>query len=115
MPFYEYRCKRGHTFEALQRMSDDPLTSCNTCDAEVQRVLHPVAVHFKGSGFYTTDYGRRKGGGDSTSTDGAGKDGAGKDSAKGEGGTGKRAKSDSSGAKSDSGAKSKKAASASSE
>jgi putative FmdB family regulatory protein len=60
MPIYEYRCERGHTFEVMQRMTDDPLTSCSTCDAPVQRVFHPVAVHFKGSGFYTTDYGRKK-------------------------------------------------------
>src|SRR4051794_57570 len=60
MPIYEYRCENGHTFEVMQRMSDDPLTSCQTCDRPVQRVFHPVAVHFKGSGFYNTDYGTRK-------------------------------------------------------
>jgi putative FmdB family regulatory protein len=60
MPIYEYRCERGHTFEVMQRMSEEPLTSCTTCEASVQRVFHPVAVHFKGSGFYTTDYGRKK-------------------------------------------------------
>jgi putative FmdB family regulatory protein len=60
MPIYEYRCDRGHTFEVLQRMSDDPVASCHTCEAPVQRVFHPVAVHFKGSGFYNTDYGTRK-------------------------------------------------------
>jgi putative FmdB family regulatory protein len=59
MPIYEYRCERGHTFEVMQRMTDDPLTSCSTCEAPVQRVFHPVAVHFKGSGFYTTDYGKK--------------------------------------------------------
>ena len=57
MPIYEYRCEQGHTFEVMQRMTDDPLTSCSTCEAPVQRVFHPVAVHFKGSGFYNTDYG----------------------------------------------------------
>jgi putative FmdB family regulatory protein len=60
MPIYEYRCDRGHTFEVMQRMSEDALTSCATCDAPVQRVFHPVAVHFKGSGFYTTDYAKKK-------------------------------------------------------
>ena len=60
MPIYEYRCEQGHTFEVMQRMSDDPLVSCESCDAPVQRVFHPVAVHFKGSGFYNTDYGTRK-------------------------------------------------------
>ena len=68
MPIYEYRCDRGHTFEVMQRMSEDPLTSCNTCDAPVQRVFHPVAVHFKGSGFYTTDYAKKKAAGGSDSS-----------------------------------------------
>jgi putative FmdB family regulatory protein len=63
MPVYEYRCENGHTFEVIQRMSDDPITVCETCGAPVQRVFHPVAVHFKGSGFYTTDYGKKKGAG----------------------------------------------------
>jgi putative FmdB family regulatory protein len=67
MPIYEYRCDRGHTFEVMQRMTDDPLTSCSTCEAPVQRVFHPVAVHFKGSGFYNTDYGKKKGGASSSS------------------------------------------------
>ena len=60
MPIYEYRCENGHTFEVVQRMTEDPLTSCTTCGAPVQRVFHPVAVHFKGSGFYNTDYGKKK-------------------------------------------------------
>ena len=59
MPFYEYRCEKGHTFEVMQKMTDDPVTTCQTCDAKVQRVFHPVAVHFKGSGFYNTDYGKK--------------------------------------------------------
>jgi putative FmdB family regulatory protein len=69
MPIYEYRCERGHTFEVMQRMSDEPLTNCNTCDATVQRVFHPVAVHFKGSGFYNTDYGKKRKGGSSSSSE----------------------------------------------
>ncbi len=60
MPTYEYKCEQGHVFEAVQRFSDDPLETCQTCGAPVQRVFHPVAVHFKGSGFYNTDYGTRK-------------------------------------------------------
>ena len=60
MPIYEYRCKKGHTFEIIQRMTDEPLTECTVCGAPVQRVFHPVAVHFKGSGFYNTDYGKKK-------------------------------------------------------
>ena len=60
MPIYEYRCENGHIFEVMQRMTDDPLAACTTCDAPVQRVFHPVAVHFKGKGFYNTDYGTRR-------------------------------------------------------
>jgi putative FmdB family regulatory protein len=62
MPIYEYRCERGHTFEVMQRMTDDPLELCEEHGAPVQRVFHPVAVHFKGSGFYNTDYGKKKSG-----------------------------------------------------
>jgi putative FmdB family regulatory protein len=72
LPTYEYRCPNGHTFEVVQRMSDDPVTVCEVCGEPVQRVFHPVAVHFKGSGFYATDYGRARGGGgggDSASKD----------------------------------------------
>jgi putative FmdB family regulatory protein len=60
MPIYEYRCERGHQFEVMQRMTDDPVSSCMTCEAPVQRVFHPVAVHFKGKGFYNTDYGTKR-------------------------------------------------------
>jgi putative FmdB family regulatory protein len=60
MPIYEYRCDNGHTFEVMQKMTDDPVSVCGTCDAPVQRVFHPVAVHFKGKGFYNTDYGTRR-------------------------------------------------------
>jgi putative FmdB family regulatory protein len=60
MPIYEYRCEKGHTFEVTQRMTDGPVMSCETCSAPVERVFHPVAVHFKGSGFYSTDYGSKK-------------------------------------------------------
>ena len=59
MPIYEYRCPNGHTFEVFQRMSDPPASACEVCGASpVEKVLFPVAVHFKGSGFYSTDYGR---------------------------------------------------------
>ena len=60
MPIYEYRCKKGHTFEVMQKISEDPVTTCEVCGSPVQRVFHPIAVHFKGSGFYNTDYGTRK-------------------------------------------------------
>jgi putative FmdB family regulatory protein len=71
MPIYEYRCPNGHTFEVFQRMADPPVTACETCGAApVEKLLFPVAVHFKGSGFYSTDYGRgsRKGAKDADST-----------------------------------------------
>jgi putative FmdB family regulatory protein len=60
MPIYEYRCENGHTFEVMQKMTDDPVSTCSTCEAPVQRVFHPVAVHFKGKGFYNTDYGTKR-------------------------------------------------------
>jgi putative FmdB family regulatory protein len=60
MPTYEYKCENGHHFEVIQRMADDPIDACQVCGAPVERVFHPVAVHFKGSGFYTTDYGSKK-------------------------------------------------------
>jgi putative FmdB family regulatory protein len=60
MPIYEYRCENGHLFEVMQKIADPPVTVCTTCGASVQRVFHPIAVHFKGSGFYNTDYGTSK-------------------------------------------------------
>src|SRR3954453_11711506 len=60
MPIYEYRCDNGHHFDVMQKMTDGPVTECEVCAAPVQRVFHPVAVHFKGSGFYNTDYGTAK-------------------------------------------------------
>jgi putative FmdB family regulatory protein len=80
MPIYEYRCPNGHVYELFQRFADAQPEGCETCGAgPLQKVLYPVAVHYKGSGFYATDYGRgsRKGGKDSgdsagsTSSDGA--------------------------------------------
>jgi putative FmdB family regulatory protein len=61
MPIYEYRCPKGHTFELFQRMTDEPPARCEICgEGPLERVLYPVAVHFKGSGFYSTDYGRSR-------------------------------------------------------
>ena len=77
MPIYEYRCPDGHTFEVFQRMADEPIAACEVCGkAPVEKVLYPVAVHYKGSGFYSTDYGKggrkavasKDGGGDSGSS-----------------------------------------------
>lgn len=59
MPIYEYRCPNGHTFELFQRMSDAAPEVCEVCgEGPVTKVLYPAAIHFKGSGFYSTDYGR---------------------------------------------------------
>jgi putative FmdB family regulatory protein len=59
VPIYEYRClKCGHQFEKLQNISDSAVKRCEKCGDQVTRVFHPVAVRFKGSGFYTTDYGK---------------------------------------------------------
>lgn len=58
MPIYEYRCDQcGHTFDVFQKFSDPPVETCEKCSGTVTKVLHPAAIHFKGSGFYTTDYG----------------------------------------------------------
>jgi putative FmdB family regulatory protein len=78
VPIYEYKCPNGHTFEVFQKMTDAPPETCEVCgEGPIQRVLYPVAVHFKGSGFYSTDYGRasRKGArdGDKPSDSGADK------------------------------------------
>ena len=60
MPIYEYRClKCGHQFEKLQSISDHAVKKCEKCGARVTRLFHPVAIHFKGSGFYSTDYGKK--------------------------------------------------------
>jgi putative FmdB family regulatory protein len=67
LPIYEYKCENGHVFDVMQKMADEPLTECVECDAPAVRVLHSPAVHFKGSGFYNTDYGKKKKGGASTS------------------------------------------------
>ncbi len=62
MPIYEYRCDQcGDSFEVMQKMSDDPIVECEKCGGALHKVLHPVAIHFKGSGFYTTDYGKGSG------------------------------------------------------
>jgi putative FmdB family regulatory protein len=71
VPIYEYKCENGHVFDVIQRMSDEPLSECQECGAPAVRVLHPVAVHFKGSGFYNTDYGKKKKGA-AASSDGGG-------------------------------------------
>ncbi len=62
MPTYEYRCANGHVFEVVRSMSEGPVTECVECGAAVERVFHAPAVHYKGSGFYTTDYAKKAAG-----------------------------------------------------
>jgi putative FmdB family regulatory protein len=92
VPIYEYKCDNGHVFDVMQKMSEEPLTECVECGAPAHRVLTAPAVHFKGSGFYNTDYGKRKGGG----SNGSG----------GEGSSSESKSSDSSSGSSDSGSSS---------
>ena|ERR1700736_6183187 len=57
MPTYGYRCSNcGHQFEIVQRISEEPLKTCPKCQGKLSKVLYPVGISFKGSGFYTTDY-----------------------------------------------------------
>ena len=93
MPIYEYKCDSGHVFDVMQKMSDDALTECQECGAPAVRVLHSPAVHFKGSGFYNTDYGKKKkgvaasseGSSDSKSSDSGSSDSSSSDSGSGSG------------------------------
>jgi putative FmdB family regulatory protein len=93
MPIYEYRCENGHQFEVIQSMADEPVEACEQCGAPVERVFHPVAVHFKGSGFYTTDYAGK----------GKPEDGKGAESGDGKGGESGSSESSGESKKSDSG------------
>ena len=95
MPIYEYKCDNGHVFDVMQKMSEESLTECVECGAPAHRVLTAPAVHFKGSGFYNTDYGKRKGGG----ANGGGGEGSSSES--------KSSDSSGSGSSSDSGSSSK--------
>ena len=80
MPIYEYKCENGHVFDVIQKFTDEPLTECQECGAPAARVLHSPAIHFKGSGFHNTDYGKKKTGaaassseaGNGSSSDGTG-------------------------------------------
>lgn len=57
MPTYGYKCGVcGHTFEVFQRVSDEPVKECEKCGGEVRKLLYPVGIVFKGSGFHITDY-----------------------------------------------------------
>jgi putative FmdB family regulatory protein len=103
MPIYEYKCPNGHLFEVFHGMTEPGPETCEVCGASpLQRVLHPVAVHYKGSGFYSTDYGRKSrqpskdsGSGESSSSDGGSggsSGGSGGESSGGESGSGESKK-----------------------
>jgi putative FmdB family regulatory protein len=77
VPIYEYKCENGHVFDVIQKMTDEALTACQECEAPAVRVLHSPAVHFKGSGFCNTDYGKKKKGGNGSD---AAKESSGSDS-----------------------------------
>jgi putative FmdB family regulatory protein len=94
MPIYEYKCTNGHVFDVIQRMSDEALTECQECGAAAERVLHPVAIHFKGSGFHNTDYGKKKTGANGSSSDGSSSEGS-KDSSDSKSSESKSSSSDS--------------------
>ena len=102
MPIYEYKCDNGHVFDVMQRMSDEALSECQECGAPAVRVLHSPAVHFKGSGFYNTDYGKKKKGGNGAASGDGGSESKGADSGSGS--------SDSGSSSGDSKGESKKAA-----
>ena len=94
MPIYEYRRPDGTTFEVQQSFTDDPLTRDPESGVPVTRVLHAPAVHFKGSGFYNTDYGTRKRQRELAAANGDGKGGDG-NGGDGKTGDGKDSKGDS--------------------
>jgi putative FmdB family regulatory protein len=85
MPIYEYKCPNGHLLEVFHGMSEPGPQKCEVCgESPMERVLHPVAVHYKGSGFYSTDYGR--GGRKSTKDSGSSESSSSNDSGTSSGG-----------------------------
>jgi predicted nucleic acid-binding Zn ribbon protein len=89
LPFYEYRRPDGTTIEVMQKMTDPPLTEDPETGVPLERVFHPIAVHFKGKGFYNTDYGTKKRAREKAESEGAKtSDGAGGDAKKSESGSG---------------------------
>jgi predicted nucleic acid-binding Zn ribbon protein len=110
MPIYEYRRPDGTTFELRQAFSEDALVVDPETGVPVERVLHPPAVHFKGKGFYNTDYGTRNrqrenaAAGEKSSSDGSKADGASVSSSSTDGKS-ETARKDSAGAKDSTGSK----------
>jgi putative FmdB family regulatory protein len=114
MPTYDYLCENGHRFELVQRFTEDALDKCVECGAPCKRLLHAPAIHFKGSGFYSTDYGSKKrgpnGAGQESKSESASSNGDGGSS----GGGDKSSSSDSSSTKTPASTDSKPASSSSS-
>lgn len=74
MPLYEYQCDScEQVFEVLQKFTDAPLTVCQSCGGQLQRLLSPPGLQFKGSGWYITDYARAGASGKDGKEDKAGK------------------------------------------
>jgi putative FmdB family regulatory protein len=114
VPIYEYKCDNGHVFDVMQKMSEEPLTACVECGAPARRVLTAPAVHFKGSGFYNTDYGKRKGGGNGSSGGEGSSESKSSDSSSDSSDSGSSSKSDSKGGDSKAAASSSSSSSSSS-
>ena len=76
MPFYDYECTNHHVFELKQPFTAEPVATCPTCHLPAKRLISLVPVHFKGSGFYVNDYGRKQEA-STSKTNGEGKDGKG--------------------------------------
>jgi putative FmdB family regulatory protein len=93
LPIYEYKCENGHVFDVMQRMADEPLTKCVECGAPAVRVLTAPAVHFKGSGFYNTDYGKRNKGNGNGAPDSGSESKSGSDSSSGSSDSGSKSES----------------------
>jgi putative FmdB family regulatory protein len=115
VPIYEYKCPNGHLFETFHGMMEPSPETCEVCGAgPLQRVLHPVAVHYKGSGFYSTDYGRKskQPAKDSGGSEGSASEGSGSSSDGGGGSDSSGGSGDSGGGSSEAGSGGKKAAEA---
>jgi putative FmdB family regulatory protein len=98
LPIYEYKCPNGHLTEVIHGMTEPSPEKCPVCgEAPLQRVLHPVAVHYKGSGFYSTDYGKKgrkpakEGAASESSSDGSGPSSSSSSENSGGGGESKKA------------------------
>jgi putative FmdB family regulatory protein len=101
VPIYEYRCPNGHTFERFQSMTAPAPEKCDVCGAApLELVLYPIAIHYKGSGFYSTDYGKGRSG--KKDGDSSGDSPSKGESSKGDSSKGDSSKSDSSSSSGDS-------------